>query len=177
MLYHPLIIIQGGIEENGFSKWKVKIPTLSERKKSEASLAQLVEHPPCKRKVLGPIPRGGTFFSSFFQKSFMNPAIFQRTLRLGGTSFKGLGALLRKSSFQRRGFSAYIMGGKNRLLQQSAINHNKQILSVSSFRLFSTAPQVTPSNTGIYLFGVISTIGMMGGIYYYSNSLKVPLFQ
>lgn len=105
----------------------------------------------------------------------MNPAIFQRTLRLGSTTIKGLSALLRKSSFQRRSFSLYAMGGKSRLIKQSAINHNKQIISVSPLRLFSTTPQNTVSNTGVYLFGVITTIGMMGGIYYYSNSLKVEL--
>ena len=29
---------------------------------NRAFLAQLVEHPPCKRKVLGSIPRGGIHF-------------------------------------------------------------------------------------------------------------------
>lgn len=57
---------------------------------TEASLAQLVEHPPCKRKVLGSIPRGGisiilfvsgaivnriclTSFSAKFLTFFLNP--------------------------------------------------------------------------------------------------------
>ena len=45
-----------------------------------AFLAQLVEHPPCKRKVLGSIPRGGTLllFAYFFSLFYLDISLLLR---------------------------------------------------------------------------------------------------
>lgn len=42
----------------------------------EASLAQLVEHPPCKRKVLGSIPRGGIYLFSEIKHFIFSGSFF-----------------------------------------------------------------------------------------------------
>lgn len=94
-------------------------------------------------------------------------------MRFGINPLKNLQIVFRKSSYRRRDFSTFVLGKKGRTYAHTIAEHNCQVLTLSSYRLFSTAPSAAESNTGVYWFGLLSTIGMMGGIYYYSNSLKV----
>lgn len=42
-------------------------------------------------------------------------------------------------------------------------------------RQFSTEVEVKDSNTFLYVFGVLASLGIAGGIYYYSSGLQVNL--
>lgn len=107
---------------------------------------------------------------------FMNPVFFQKALRTGLCPLKSMGIIFRKSSYHRRDFVSMTLGRRGQLNIRAAAERNKRILGISSYRMFSTQPAVSQSNTGIYLFGVVSAIGMMGGIYYYSSKLKVDSY-
>lgn len=110
---------------------------------------------------------------SSYHNLLMNPVFCQKAFRVATYPIKSMGIILRKSSYRRRDFFSMTLGRRGQQNICNAAERNSRMLGMSSFRLFSTQPVQSQSNTGIYLFGVISGVGMMGGLYYYSSILKV----
>lgn len=103
----------------------------------------------------------------------MNPVFCQKVVRVATYPIKSMGIILRKSSYRRRDFFSMTLGRRGQQSICNAAERNSRMLGMSSIRLFSTQAAQSQSNTGIYLFGIISGVGMMGGLYYYSSILKV----
>lgn len=105
----------------------------------------------------------------------MNPVFFQRLFKAGVCPIKSMGIILRRSSYYHRDFVSLTLGRRGQANIRSAVERNKRILGVSASRVFSTSVPMAKTSSGMVLFGAVTAIGMMGGIYYYSSSLKVSI--
>ena len=50
-------------------------------------------------------------------------------------------------------------------------------LGISAYRTFSTSVPLIQTSPGMLIFGTVTALGMMGGIYYLSSSLKVCISE
>lgn len=136
----------------------------------EAFLAQLVEHPPCKRKVRGSIPRGGILIL-FFMNTFFIP----RITRYSMYSLRSIGMFARKSSFIRKDFCSF-------LARQKTVNccyptlHGSNPLVTSGFRRqFASSTSSFSLPTRTFTFFTLSSLGLVGCFYVISYSLQVDV--
>ena len=136
----------------------------------EAFLAQLVEHPPCKRKVRGSIPRGGISLFLFFS---MNPVFVTRVTRFSMYPVRSAGILARKSSFIRRDFRSFLAGQRAAKSRHSAIPGSKQLFTSGFRREFASSGSSFNLPTRTFTFFALSSMGLVGCFYVISYSLQV----
>ena len=112
---------------------------------------------------------------SYFLYFFMNPAVLPKLLRIGNVTLQGVSLLFRRSYLSRRTM-VLLMQGRTQVtyFQRTAMLRNN-IIRKPCCRQFSTVAEDNDSNTYLYIFGVIASLGIAGGIFYYSSSLQVRL--
>ena len=103
----------------------------------------------------------------------MNPLIVQRIARVGVGAARSVSVMLRKSSFFRRDLYTIVLGRRASRNLSSALERSKRLLAPSAYREMSTMVNTNSSDAIVYIFGVVASIGIAGGIYYYSSGLQV----
>ena len=136
---------------------------------SEAFLAQLVEHPPCKRKVRGSIPRGGNSFLFFS----MNPFVITRVTRYSMYPLRSVGILARRSSFIRNDFSSFLAGQKMIRCRYPALRGANFLVASGFRRQFASSASSFSLPTRTFTFFTLSSLGLVGCFYVISYSLQV----
>ena len=134
----------------------------------EAFLAQLVEHPPCKRKVRGSIPRGGNLL--FFS---MNPVFITRVTRYSMYPLRSAGILARKSSFIRKDFCSFLAGQKTIKYCYPTLHGSSQFVASGFRRQFASSASSFNLPTRTFTFFTLSSLGLVGCFYVISYSLQV----
>ena len=110
-------------------------------------------------------------------RSLMNPVFFQRLFKASVYPIKSMGIILRRSSYYHRDFVSLTLGRRGQANIRSAVERNKRILGISANRTFSTSVPLIQTSPGMLIFGTVTALGMMGGIYYLSSSLKVCISE
>ena len=114
-------------------------------------------------------------FFSFFPYYFMNPAVLPKIVRIGNVTLQGVSLLFRRSYFTRRTLVLLIQGRTQAAYFQRTAMLRDNIIRKPYHRQFSTEVEVKDSNTFLYVFGVIASLAIAGGIFYYSSGLQVSL--
>ena len=136
----------------------------------EASLAQLVEHPPCKRKVLGSIPRGGTSFVT--SKNRLRELWLLFFCGRMSFYFPCSRTVLGRCLVLRRGISMiHTPRSGNALLPllRDGFSSGRNIVR----REFSSSASSWSFPTRSFAFFTLSSLGIVGGFYVMSYSMKV----
>jgi hypothetical protein len=103
----------------------------------------------------------------------MNPVFLQKFAKSGVASTRSVGMLLRKSTFCKRDFVSTIVGRKAHNNLRVAIERSKRFTSSFVNRTLSTSVEKSSSNAVVYISGIVATVGVAGGIYYLSSTIKV----
>lgn len=103
----------------------------------------------------------------------MNPAVLPKIARIGEIAMQGVSLLFRRSHYYRRALVLMIQGKAQSVYFQRTNMLRRNIVRKPYCRQFSTVAEVRDSNTYLYVFGLVASLGIAGGIYYYSAGLQV----